>query len=80
MEFSTAFREFIADGHNNNHAEIIRTVNLFAGSISDVLSNTKGLTRFVQMSAKLINSSTVLASRLVLNDQVFPGPPVFQIG
>ena len=45
MEFSTAFNNFIADGPNSTHAEIIRTVNSFAGSIADVLSNTKGLTR-----------------------------------
>ena len=45
-EFSTAFNNFIADGPNSTHAEIIRTVNVFAGSIADVLSNTKGLTRF----------------------------------
>ncbi|KAI9785635.1 MAG: sla2 Src-like adaptor 2 [Peltula sp. TS41687] len=45
MEFSTAFNNFIADGPNSTHAEIIRTTNSFAGSIADVLSNTKGLTR-----------------------------------
>ena len=45
MEFSTAFNNFIADGPNSTNAEIIRTVNAFAGSIADVLSNTKGLTR-----------------------------------
>ncbi|KAI9795492.1 MAG: sla2 Src-like adaptor 2 [Piccolia ochrophora] len=46
MDFSTAFNNFIADGPNSTHAEIIRTVNVFSGSIADVLSNTKGLTRF----------------------------------
>ncbi|KAB8068410.1 ANTH domain-containing protein [Aspergillus leporis] len=45
-EFSTAFNNFIADGPNSTHAEIIRTVSIFAGSVADVLSNTKGLTRF----------------------------------
>jgi hypothetical protein len=44
-EFATAFNNFIADGPNSTHAEIIRTVNVFSGSIADVLSNTKGLTR-----------------------------------
>jgi huntingtin-interacting protein 1-related protein len=44
-EFATAFNNFIADGPNSTHAEIIRTVSVFAGSIADVLSNTKGLTR-----------------------------------
>ena len=45
-EFSTAFNNFIADGPNSPHAEIIRTVSVFAAAIADVLSNTKGLTRF----------------------------------
>lgn len=45
-EFSTAFNNFIADGPNSTHAQIIRTVSVFSGSIADVLSNTKGLTRF----------------------------------
>jgi hypothetical protein len=45
MEFSTAFNNFIAEGHNSTHSEIIRTVNVFAGSVADVLSNTKGVTR-----------------------------------
>ena len=52
MEFSGAFREFIADGPSSAHAEIIRTVNAFAGSIADVLSNTKGLTRFASDDRK----------------------------
>ncbi|PLN82196.1 cytoskeleton assembly control protein Sla2 [Aspergillus taichungensis] len=45
-EFSTAFNNFIADGPSSPHAEIIRTVSIFSGSVADVLSNTKGLTRF----------------------------------
>lgn len=45
-EFSTAFNNFIADGPNSNHAEIIKTVSVFAASIADVLTNAKGLLRF----------------------------------
>ena len=59
-EFSTAFNNFIADGPGSTHAEIIRTVHIFAGSIADVLSNTKGLTRFAteeKKSDQLINSA-----------------------
>ncbi|KAL0261871.1 sla2 Src-like adaptor 2 [Diplodia seriata] len=52
MEFSTAFNNFIADGPNSTHAEIIRTVNTFSSSIADVLSNTKGLTRFASDEKK----------------------------
>ena len=44
-EFSTSFNNFIADGPNSPHADIIRTVATFSGSIADVLTNTKGLTR-----------------------------------
>ena len=52
MEFSTAFNNYIADGPNSTHAEIIRTLNAFAGSVADVLSNTKGLTRFASDDKK----------------------------
>ncbi|EEH23569.1 hypothetical protein PABG_05780 [Paracoccidioides brasiliensis Pb03] len=45
-EFSTAFNNYIADGPNSAHSEIIRTVSIFSGSIADVLSNSKGLNRF----------------------------------
>ena len=44
-EFSTAFNNHIADGPDSSHAEIIRTINVFAGCMADVLSDTKGLTR-----------------------------------
>jgi hypothetical protein len=59
-EFATTFNNFIADGPNSPHAEIIRTVSQFAGSIADVLSNTKGLTRFATDDKKadaLINAA-----------------------
>ena len=59
-EFSTAFNNFIADGPNSTHVEIIRTVNTYAGSIADVLSNTKGLTRFATEERKadqLVNAA-----------------------
>lgn len=60
MEFSTSFNNFIADGPNSTHSEIIRTINIFSGSIADVLSNTKGLTRFASDDKKgdqLINGA-----------------------
>merc|ERR1712093_388721 len=37
MEFATSFNNFIADGPNSSHAEIIRTINVFSSSIADVL-------------------------------------------
>lgn len=67
-EFSTAFNNFIADGPNSPHAEIIRTVSVFSGSIADVLSNTKGLTRFATEERKadqLINSARQSAQSTV---------------
>jgi huntingtin-interacting protein 1-related protein len=68
MEFSTAFREFIADGQNHTHSEIIRTVNLFSGSIEDVLGDTKGLTRFAsdeRKSDQLIGASRKAAQATI---------------
>lgn len=67
-EFATAFNNFIADGPNSPHAEIIRTVNGFAGSIADVLSNTKGLTRLATDDKKadqLINAARQSAEETV---------------
>lgn len=68
MEFSTAFNNFVADGPNSTHSEIIRTVNAFSGSIADVLSNTKGLTRFASDENKadqLINAARQSATSTV---------------
>jgi hypothetical protein len=59
-EFSTAFNNLIADGPNSSHAEIIRTVSIFSGSIADVLSNIKGLSRFAtddKSTDQLINAA-----------------------
>ncbi|CZT20521.1 probable cytoskeleton assembly control protein Sla2 [Ramularia collo-cygni] len=68
MEFSTAFNNFIADGPNSTHAEVIRTVHTFSNAIADVLSNTKGLTRFASDDKKadqLISSTRRSASSTV---------------
>ncbi|ERF75014.1 hypothetical protein EPUS_08059 [Endocarpon pusillum Z07020] len=67
-EFSTAFNNFIADGPNSPHADIIRTVSIFAASIADVLSNTKGLTRFATDDKKgeqVINAARQSATSTV---------------
>ncbi|KAK5010318.1 hypothetical protein LTR28_010597 [Elasticomyces elasticus] len=68
MEFSTAFTNFIADGPNSPHADVIRTVHTFSGAIADVLSNTKGLTRFASDEKKadqLINAARKAAQSTV---------------
>ncbi|KAK4183206.1 endocytosis protein end4 [Podospora australis] len=44
-EFATSFNNFIADGPNSTHAELIKNVNVFSGAVADVCSNAKGLTR-----------------------------------
>lgn len=67
-EFSTAFNNFVADGPNSPHAEIIRTVSIFSGSVSDVLSNTKGLIRFAtddKSSDHLVNAARKSAQATV---------------
>lgn len=45
MEFATAFNNFVADGPNATHGDLIKAVNVFSGAVADVCSNTKGLTR-----------------------------------
>lgn len=67
-EFATSFNNFIADGPNSSHAEIIRTINVFSSSIADVLSNTKGLTRLATDDKKadqLVNSARQSAQSTV---------------
>ncbi|PTU21967.1 hypothetical protein P175DRAFT_0477742 [Aspergillus ochraceoroseus IBT 24754] len=67
-EFSTAFNNFISDGPNSPHAEIIRTVSNFSGAVADVLSNTKGLTRFAnddKSADQLINAARKSAQATV---------------
>ena len=67
-EFSTAFNNFIADGPNSPHADIIRTVSIFAAASADVLTNTKGLLRYSsddKKSDQLINSARQAAQSTV---------------
>jgi hypothetical protein len=67
-EFATSFNNFIADGPNSSHAEIIRTINVFSSSIADVLSNTKGLTRLATDDRKadqLVNGARQSAQSTV---------------
>ena len=68
MEFSTAFNNFIADGPNAKHAEVINAVSNFGGAIVDVLVNTKGLTRFASDENKadqLINGARASATSTI---------------
>lgn len=52
MEFATAFNNFIADGPNATHADLIKAINVFSGAAADVCSNTKGLTRLASEEKK----------------------------
>lgn len=45
MEFATAFNNFVADGPNATHADLIKAINLFSGAMADTCTNTKGLVR-----------------------------------
>ncbi|KAI1181723.1 ANTH domain-containing protein [Nemania serpens] len=68
MEFATAFNNFIADGPNATHAELIKAINVFSGSAADVCSNTKGLTRLATDEKKgdqLMNGARVAAQSAV---------------
>ena len=68
MEFATSFNNFIADGPNSTHSELIKNVNVFASAIADVCSNTKGLTRLAtdeKKSDALINGSRQSAQSTV---------------
>ncbi|KAI0971960.1 ANTH domain-containing protein [Xylaria arbuscula] len=68
MEFATAFNNFIADGPNATHAELIKAINVFSGSAADVCSNTKGLTRLATDEKKgdqLMNAARVAAQSAV---------------
>ncbi|KAI2620551.1 ANTH-domain-containing protein [Hypoxylon sp. NC1633] len=68
MEFATAFSNFIADGPNATHAELIKATNSFAGATADVCSNTKGLTRLAsddKKSDQLVNGARAAAQSTV---------------
>ncbi|KAI1638040.1 ANTH-domain-containing protein [Biscogniauxia mediterranea] len=68
MEFATAFNNFIADGPNSSHAELIKAISVFAGATADVCSNTKGLTRLATDEKKgdqLMNGARTAAQSAV---------------
>ncbi|KAI1343351.1 ANTH-domain-containing protein [Xylariaceae sp. FL0016] len=68
MDFATAFNNFIADGPNATHADLIKAINVFSGATADVCSNTKGLTRLATDEKKgdqLMNGTRVSAQSAV---------------
>lgn len=51
-DFANSFNDFIADGPNGDHSEIIKSINDFSSAISDVLLNAKGIVRLVKTDAE----------------------------
>ncbi|KAH3680112.1 hypothetical protein WICMUC_000513 [Wickerhamomyces mucosus] len=47
-DFANSFNDFIADGPNGDHSEIIRSINDFTTSIGDGLLNAKGIIRLAK--------------------------------
>ncbi|ODV95200.1 hypothetical protein PACTADRAFT_2905 [Pachysolen tannophilus NRRL Y-2460] len=54
-DFATSFNNFIADGPNGDHSSIIKTISDFASSISDVVLDTKGITRLAKSDSEVDN-------------------------
>lgn len=57
-EFATSFNNFIVDGPSSHQAQIIKSVTTFSSAVSDVLFNTKGITRYIpdeRKSDQLVN-------------------------
>lgn len=68
MEFATSFNNFIADGPNSTHSDLIKNINVFSGAIADVCGNTKGLIRLAtdeKKSDSLINGTRQSAQSTV---------------
>lgn len=60
-DFANSFNDFIADGPNGDHSEIIKSINDFSSAISDVLLNAKGIVRLVKTDAEA--DKIVISSR-----------------
>jgi DNA repair exonuclease SbcCD ATPase subunit len=64
-DFANSFNDFIADGPNGDHSEIIRSLNDFTSAISDVLLNSKGIVRLVKTddeADQIISTTRVTAT------------------
>lgn len=67
-EFATSFNNFVVDGPNSTQSQIIKTLHVFAGAISDVLANAKGVTRFATDEKK--SEAIIAAARNSANTSV----------
>lgn len=67
-EFATQFNNFVVDGPNSPQSSIIKTLHVFAGAISDVLANAKGVTRLATDENK--SDAIMAAARQSANTSV----------
>ncbi|KAH3684022.1 hypothetical protein WICPIJ_004994 [Wickerhamomyces pijperi] len=65
-DFSNSFNDFIADGPNGDHSEIIRSINEFTTAIGDVLLSAKGITRLARDEEE--SQSIIELSRLTAEE------------
>ena len=72
-DFSTAFNNFIADGPNGDHAAIISTVTIFSSAISDLLINSKGITRLARSDTMVDNITTSAREAAISVGNFFTG-------
>lgn len=79
MEFATSFNNFIADGPNSSHSEIIRNINVFSSSVADVLSNTKGLTRLANDEKKVDQLTNIARQSALSTIKFFSGLQSFRL-
>ena len=56
-EFATTFNLYLEGEKGGDHVDVISDANEFAQSLSDVLTNVKGITRLTQTTRRLISSS-----------------------
>ncbi|KAG8965587.1 sla2 Src-like adaptor 2 [Tulasnella sp. 419] len=76
-EFATVFNLYLAGEQGGDHVDVIKAANEYAQSLSDVLINTKGITRLLdndEKSDKLISvgkSAGDVALRFFLNLQSY---------
>lgn len=70
-DFATAFNNFIADGPNAEHSEVISSVIIFASTISDLLINAKGLSRLARNDQMVDDLSHYARESSVASSKLF---------
>lgn len=70
-DFANSFNDFIADGPNGDHSEIIRSLNEFTSAISDVLLNSKGIIRLCKADSEADKIISVARETAEQSDEFF---------